>query len=420
MKLRENKSLEFKSAISDSFLKTVSAFANYGTGEIVFGVSDEGKIIGLNDPINACLIIENKINDSINPIPNYNLDVDSKKKTVTLKVFEGLDKPYTYKNRAYKRNDSSTIAVEKLEYNRLILEGQNLDYDEIPSKKHNLDFNELEEQLVSKLKIKSLTTDTLKTLELFKDKTGYNIAAELLADSNSFNGIDIVRFGTDIDEFLDRLTLEKISVLKMYKSALEFYKRYYQYEKIIKSKRVTIETIPEVAYREAIINAIVHRTWDISAYIKVSMFSDRIEIVSPGGLPAGLSKEEFLNGKYSLLRNRTLGNVLLRLGYIEKFGTGINRIKKAYSDSPNKPQFEILDNSISVILPITTVESNLKPIEKKIFGLFTTNRVFTRNEIESETGLNKDKIIRILNKLIKLGKISKISQGKDTKYGIVK
>lgn len=420
MKLRENKSLEFKSAISDSFLKTVSAFANYGTGEIVFGVSDEGKIIGLNDPINACLIIENKINDSINPIPNYNLDVDSNKKTVMLKVFEGLDKPYTYKNRAYKRNDSSTIAVEKLEYNRLILEGQNLDYDEIPSKKHNLDFNELEEQLVSKLKIKSLTTDTLKTLELFKDKTGYNIAAELLADSNSFNGIDIVRFGTDIDEFLDRLTLEKISVLKMYKLALEFYKRYYQYEKIIKSKRVTIETIPEVAYREAIINAIVHRTWDISAYIKVSMFSDRIEIVSPGGLPAGLSKEEFLNGKYSLLRNRTLGNVLLRLGYIEKFGTGINRIKKAYSDSPNKPQFEILDNSISVILPITTVESNLKPIEKKIFGLFTTNRVFTRNEIESETGLNKDKIIRILNKLIKLGKISKISQGKDTKYGIVK
>lgn len=419
MKLRENKSLEFKSAISDSFLKTVSAFANYGTGEIVFGVSDEGKIIGLNDPINACLIIENKINDSINPIPNYNLDVDSKKKTVMLKVFEGLDKPYTYKNRAYKRNDSSTIAVEKLEYNRLILEGQNLDYDEIPSKKHNLDFNELEEQLVSKLKIKSLTTDTLKTLELFKDKTGYNIAAELLADSNSFNGIDIVRFGTDIDEFLDRLTLEKISVLKMYKLALEFYKRYYQYEKIIKSKRVTIETIPEVAYREAIINAIVHRTWDISAYIKVSMFSDRIEIVSPGGLPAGLSKEEFLNGKYSLLRNRTLGNVLLRLGHIEKFGTGINRIKKAYSDSPNKPQFEILDNSISVILPITTVESNLKPIEKKIFGLFTTNRVFTRNEIESETGLNKDKIIRILNKLIKLGKISKISQGKDTKYGIV-
>ena len=420
MKLRENKSLEFKSAISDSFLKTVSAFANYGTGEIVFGVSDEGKIIGLNDPINACLIIENKINDSINPIPNYNLDADSNKKTVMLKVFEGLDKPYTYKNRAYKRNDSSTIAVEKLEYNRLILEGQNLDYDEIPSKKHNLDFNELEEQLVSKLKIKSLTTDTLKTLELFKDKTGYNIAAELLADSNSFNGIDIVRFGTDIDEFLDRLTLEKISVLKMYKLALEFYKRYYQYEKIIKSKRVTIETIPEVAYREAIINAIVHRTWDISAYIKVSMFSDRIEIVSPGGLPAGLSKEEFLNGKYSLLRNRTLGNVLLRLGHIEKFGTGINRIKKAYSDSPNKPQFEILDNSISVILPITTVESNLKPIEKKIFGLFTTNRVFTRNEIESETGLNKDKIIRILNKLIKLGKISKISQGKDTKYGIVK
>ena len=420
MNLRESKRLEFKSAISDSFLKTVSAFANYGTGEIIFGISDKGHIMGLANPIESCLIIENKINDCIKPVPQYNLDVNSKNNTVTLKVFEGLDKPYTYKNKAYKRNDSSTIEVEKIEYNRLILEGQNLDYDEIPSKKQNLHFKELEKQLIDKLQISSISKDILKTLELFNDKTGFNIAAELLADANSFSGIDIVRFGTDIDIFLDRLTLEKISVLKMYNSALEFYKRYYQYEKIIKSKRVTIETIPEVAYREAIINAVVHRTWDVSASIKISMFSDRIEICSPGGLPAGLSKEEYLNGKFSLLRNKTLGNVLLRLGYIEKFGTSINRIKKAYSNSPNKPKFEILDNSISITLPIITINSNLRAVEEKVFNLFLTNRLFSRGEIEKETSLNKDKLIRILNKLIQLGRISKIGKGKDTKYGLIK
>lgn len=416
MKLRESKNLEFKSDISDRFLKTVSAYANYGIGEIIFGISDDGNVIGLKNPIETCLNIENKINDSIKPTPKYNLDIDYKNKTVILKVYEGLDKPYTYKNQAYKRNDSATIPVEKVEYNRLILEGQNLDYDEIPSKQQNLEFTEFEKDLVEILNIKSLNQDILKSLELYSDKAGYNIAAALLADSNSFYGMDIVRFGNDIDELLDRLTLDKISILKMYKSSLDFYKRYYQYEKIIGSKRITIETIPEVAYREAIINAIIHRTWDISASIKVSMFTDRIEICSPGGLPAGLSKDEYLNGKFSLLRNKILGNVLLRLKYIEKFGTRINRIKKAYSEFDNKPKFDILDNSITVILPITTI-SNLDSDEKIVFDLFLTNIMLTRNEIENKTSLKKDKVIRILNKLLDKNKIYKTGKGKETKYG---
>ena len=82
MNLRESERLEFKSATSDSFLKTVSAFANYGTGEIIFGISDKGNIMGLANPIESCLIIENNINDCIKPVPQYNLDVNSKNNTV--------------------------------------------------------------------------------------------------------------------------------------------------------------------------------------------------------------------------------------------------------------------------------------------------------------------------------------------------
>lgn len=64
-------------------------------------------------------------------------------------------------------------------------------------------------------------------------------------------------------------------------------------------------------------NALVHRTWDVNAQIKISMFDDRVEITSPGGLPDGLSKEEYLAGQISILRNPIIAGVFFRLGLIE-------------------------------------------------------------------------------------------------------
>ena len=112
-----------------------------------------------------------------------------------------------------------------------------------------------------------------------------------------------------------------------------------------------IETIPKEAFREAVANAIVHRVWDINAQIRISMFDDRIEIVSPGGLSDGISEKEYLEGRISVLRNPILANVFHRLDLIEKFGTG-KRIIQCYADSQSKPSFEISDNSIQVTLPL--------------------------------------------------------------------
>lgn len=140
--MREDKCLEFKENIqSNTFLKTISAFANYGTGEIIFGIDDDGIIKGVDNPEEACLRLENKINDNLKPIPRYELDIGNDS-TITLKVFESDFKPYLYKGKAYKRYDSSTIEVDRLELNRLILEGNNQSYEEITSKKQNLTFTD--------------------------------------------------------------------------------------------------------------------------------------------------------------------------------------------------------------------------------------------------------------------------------------
>ena len=99
---RETRNLEYKEQMTNSFLKTVSAFANYCDGRIVFGVRDNADVVGVSDPAALCLDIENLINDNIDPKPDYRLSVDNKTRTVKLSVSEGIDKPYCYKNKAYK------------------------------------------------------------------------------------------------------------------------------------------------------------------------------------------------------------------------------------------------------------------------------------------------------------------------------
>ncbi|MBQ9588931.1 MAG: hypothetical protein IJR29_01960 [Butyrivibrio sp.] len=116
-------------------------------------------------------------------------------------------------------------------------------------------------------------------------------------------------------------------------------------------ERKTKETIPEMAFRESIANALMHRTWDINARIRVMMFDDRVEVYSPGGLPTGLSKEEYLKGNVSVLRNPIVGNILYRLHVVEILGTGVRRILEAYGSSIRKPVFEVFENSIKVTLP---------------------------------------------------------------------
>ena len=137
--MKETRNLEFKQDITNSFLKTVSAFANYGSGEIKFGICDDGTVAGIKNPNQMCLDIENKINDSIDPVPDFTLAV-SKDNVITLSVEEGVYKPYFYKSKAYRRNDSSTIEVDRLELSRLILEGQNKNFEDLASKEQNLSF----------------------------------------------------------------------------------------------------------------------------------------------------------------------------------------------------------------------------------------------------------------------------------------
>lgn len=413
--MRETRIIEFKETITNTFLKTVSAFSNYNGGEIYFGIDDNGNVKGIADVKQSCLHIENKINDSISPQPDYTLEIQ-KDSTIKLTVKSGIHKPYLYKSKAYKRNDTATIEVDTLEFSRLILEGKNIRFEELPYNNQKLTFEILHQKLKESIQIETFNKDTLKILNLYDNNNGYNNAAGLLADRNHFPSIDIVKFGQNISVIQKRATIENISILEVYDKAIDMFRDYYQYEIIEGAERKNVEKIPEAAFREAIANALIHRAWDIESQIRVLMFDDRLEVISPGGLPSGITEDEYLSGEISVLRNRNLANVFYRLGFVEIFGTGITRIKQLYESALRKPDFEVSENTIRIMLPVFEENINLTEDEKQVYALLSTTMLKPISEIAPYTPFGKSKTTQLLKEMSQKGVVEVKGKGRGTKY----
>lgn len=417
--MKETKNREFKREITNTFLKTISAFANFGGGIIEFGVDDDGTSVGIKNPDKACQDIENRINDSIKPKPDFSFEINRRINVISLSIGEGEYKPYLYKGKAYKRSDTSTVEVDQIELKRLILEGNNMYYEQLPyNSKKELIFNTMERKFANILGIKKITKDILRTLDLFNDKGKFNNAAGLMADNNNFPGIDIVRFGKNINEIMERKTIDNQSLLQQYDKAVAAYERYYTYEKIEGAKRTPKEMIPKEAFREAVANALVHRAWDVKPQIQIGMYPDHIEITSPGGLPNGITAEEYLRGNISNLRNPLIGNIFFRLRIIEMFGTGIKRIKYAYEASASQPDFNVQENSITIKLPLITKQLEMTTDERKIYVDLSGGRVLASSEIASRHNMTKNKALRIISELVRKEYVKTVGQGRGTRYTV--
>ncbi len=416
--MNETETLEFKSEFSKTFLKTVSAFSNYDGGEILFGVADDGTAVGLQDPKSTCLDIENSINDSIDPMPRYLLSIEELegKQIVRLSVMEGYDKPYYYGKYAYKRSHTSTVKVDRQELNHLILEGRNLSFEELPAKDQSLDFSLLKAELKDKKGLSVVDENTFRTLDLLSAEGVYNNAAAILADKNHFPGIDIVKFGDSIDEFFHREIHEEVSIIQLYKSAIELFRLYYEAEVVKGMDRVKTHLIPEEAFRETIANALAHRDWGLHANIRIALFDDKVQVTSPGSLPKGISENEYLEGRISVLRNPILSNVLFHLGYMERFGTGVLRIKNAYKDSLVIPTFDFRPNSMTVTLPTLSSVANLSEDEQAVLHLAKREQTITRSDVESFLGLSPNKASRVLKSLTEQGLLKKEGAARATRY----
>lgn len=157
-----------------------------------------------------------------------------------------------------------------------------------------------------------------------------------------------------------------------------------------------VELIPFEAFKEAIINSLVDRIWNIKANTQIEMHPDKIIVSYPGDLISNMIKKNYMNGNYSDLSNNIIANVFRRLNIIEEFATGIN---ESYKNYIVKPIYRVLIGAISITLPIID-QINLSLDEKKIYDLMKMNYSYSRMELEKLRGFTKSKLIRILNSLI--------------------
>lgn len=148
------------------------------------------------------------------------------------------------------------------------------------------------------------------------------------------------------------------------------------------------------------------------------MFDDRIEIISPGGLPSGITEEEYLSGKLSVLRNRNLANVFYRLGFVEIFGTGITRIKQLYQEGLKQPDFEVTENTIKIALPVFEKHMNLTEDERKIYKILSKTMLKPISEITPYAPFGKSKTTQLLKNMGKKGIVKIEGKGRGTKYVI--
>jgi ATP-dependent DNA helicase RecG len=420
MEFREAKDVELKEKYTKSLLKTVSAFSNFHDGNIYIGINDQGEVVGLPEIIKEKMVIENSINTTITPKPFFDINLleINKKNILEIKVYKGDDGPYYYQNTAYMRNDTSTIPVDGSILTRLILNSKNLTYDQRKVSQSDLKFNYLQYKMSTVLNVSDINQAVLTTLGLFSDRT-YNNGALLLSDNGgvSQSFIDIARFKLDTNTFIDRIRFENQSILQYFDQSMNYFQTQYpSYQLIDGVHRTTKEQVPLVAFREALSNAIIHRDYLLNSGVQLSMFENRIEIVSPGGLPEGIDEDQYFRGLTSLSRNPIIANVFFRLKLIEQFGTGIKRIIDSYKHYKIKPSFDIRKSQIRIILPVTNFDYT--KIEQKIAILSYLNAFpnSSRQSVEDMVKIEKSTLIRRLNEFEEMGLVAKKGNGPSTVY----
>lgn len=175
--------------------------------------------------------------------------------------------------------------------------------------------------------------------------------------------------------------------------------------------------IPEVAFREALANALVHRDWSIgNARIQIAMLEDRIEIISPGGFPENMNETLYFQDFYSVPRNPHIAYVFLRLGLIERFGTGVRRILNSYQNEIVKPSFHAAENTISVTLPVVNQLTDLSPDQQKIYLFLMEKKFAGRQAIEDHCGFSRSKTTNLLNQLMAAHIIGRTGNSRSVEY----
>ncbi|WP_276854958.1 ATP-binding protein [Enterocloster lavalensis] len=386
-----------------SWLKNVSAFANGIGGALIFGVSDDGSLVGLLDARGISEKISEIIKTKMDPIPQVVMEnhTEDQKDFIILKVLPGQETPYYYvadgNHVAYVRIGNESVPADAAALKRLVLRGANMTYDSVVSSFMLQDFSFTKLRSVFRMRTGAeLTASDFISFELADESGKLTNAGALLADESPMRHSRLFCtrwYGLDkasgVMEALDDKEYSG-SLVSLLQNGIEFVKNNTKKRwKKTGTGRVEMPEYPEQAVHEALVNALIHRDYmEIGSEVHIDIFDDRMEIYSPGGMFDGSIVQNLdTDHVASKRRNPVIADIFSRMHFMERRGSGFRKIKADYRRAVNyRDEIEPLFRSTPTSFFVTLYNLNYSvPIEKT--GLADKKQVF----IDEKTDLQEKK-----------------------------
>lgn len=437
MVFQESETVELKSIVVDDIKKELIAFANCKGGKLYIGVQDDGTVSGLDDPDGAALQISNMVRDAIKPdltlfLHYETLNVDGKR-IIAVDIQQGTERPYYIARKGlrpegvYVRQGYSSVPATNTAIRRMIKDTDGDRFEEMRSLEQDLTFEAAEKEF-SERNI-PFGQAQMKTLGIMSHDGVYTNLGLLLSDQCVHTIKAAVFEGATQNEFKDRKEFSG----SLFRQMDEVYNyidfRNQTHSSFAKLRRIDKKDYPEVAVREALLNLIVHREYSFRASTFISIYTDRIEFTSIGGLVSGVTLKDVMMG-ISICRNVKLANIFYRLELIEAYGTGILKIMDAYSGTGKTPKIETSDNAFKIILPnLNTQKEQIEPSDDRpagsimietVLSLARKQSTFTRKDVEMALGISQTTCGRLLKQMLKNGQIITEGKGRNTHYRLLK
>ena len=420
MKYIESETVELKAILNDDMKTEVIAFLNsYLGGTIYVGVDNTGNILELTQEekdLNESKIINWIRDESIYPNCSEFVSIKYNDDDILeISITPGNNKPYFIKEKGpkssgvYIRYGRNKSQASQEEITRMIMESNNIFYEEMISSIQNLTFNYLK----LKFEEKNLEFKEFKmvTSGFIKDNKYTNLAF-IFSDQYDVETKIGVYHGLDRAVFKSKKEFGG-SIIKQIDKTLEYYDLCNEIRIVIDGSPMRKEFVSyhDKAAREAILNCYCHRDYNRRSNIKIEFFDDRCEIISPGGFYGGLTLEEALNGVQSF-RNKYLVQLLHKLGYIENYSSGLDRIFKEYKNDKVKPVIETTLNMFKVTFPNMNYkfddqeidqesdqEIDQESIQKMIIEIIKNEPTITRNGMANKLNISSTRIKHYLDKM---------------------
>ena len=428
---REDQKTELKAELTKDIKKEIVAFANTNDGTIYIGIDDIGNVIGLknaNKDLEALSgMIREGIKSDLTIYTKIYIERIENKDIIIVEVNEAPNKPYYLADKGlktsgvYLRHGNASVQANEEVIKKMLIESNSNSFENNISNIQDLHFNYLRE--IFKRHNIEIDDNKFKTLNIVNLNNEYTNLGLLLSDECPYSIKCAIFNGNNKLEFKDRKEFTG-SVLKQVNDTFEYLELYNKTKgKIIGLERIDTKDYPEYALRESLLNAIIHRDYNFTGSILISLFDDHFEITSLGGLVKGLSIEDLYNG-VSESRNPNLANIFYRLKYVESFGTGIGRIIESYKEYDKEPLILNSENVYKVMLynvnyvkneSIKILPTNLTQ-EEQIIEYLRKNNKINRIIVESLLDVSKTRANDILNKMINSNLLIQTGTGKNTYY----